>query len=76
MEQPSLPFLSTLNFPDLSKLTNDLVSHDPMWSVVPAKNPSGIPNFEVKSGEDPREHVTTFHLWCSSNSLNHDSFHL
>ena len=27
------------------------------------------------SGEDPSEHVTTFHLWCSSISLHKDSFH-
>jgi hypothetical protein len=28
---PRLPFLATLNFPDLSKLMNDLVHHDPSW---------------------------------------------
>ena len=73
MTQPRLPFLATLNLLDLSKLTNDPVAHDPMWPVVPTKLPLDIPKFEGKNGEDPGEHVTTFHLWCSSNSLNHDS---
>ena len=76
MAQPRLPFLATLNLPDLSRLKNDPVAHDLEWSVVPAKLPSDIPKFEGKSGEDPSEHATTFHLWCSSNSLNHDSVRL
>ena len=70
MTQPRIPFLVTLNFPDLLKLTNNLVSHDLMCMIVPAKLPLDIPKFEGKSGEDPGEHVMTFHLWCSSNSLN------
>ena len=72
MEHLRLPFLDTLNIPDLSKLINYLVSHDMMWLVVPTKIPSDIPEFEGKNGEDPREHVTTFHLWFSSYSLNND----
>jgi hypothetical protein len=76
MSQPRLPFLAMLNLPDLSKLMNDPVSHDPTWPPVPTKLPSDIPKFEGKNGEDPGEHVTTFHLWCSSNSLNHDSIRL
>ena len=76
MAQPRIPFLATLNLLDLSKLTNDSVAHDLMWSVVPTKLPSDIPKFEGKNGEDPGEHITTFHLWCSSNSLNHDSINL
>ena len=35
-----------------------------------------IPKFKGKAGEDPGEHVTTFHLWCSSNSLTNDFVHL
>ena len=73
MAQPSLPFLVTLNFPDLSRLANDLVSHDLTWSVVPAKLPPNIPKFEGKTSEDLGEQVMTFHLWFSSNSFNHDS---
>jgi hypothetical protein len=68
--------MATLNFPDLSRLMNDPICHDPTWPPVPTKHPSYIPKFKGKSGEDPDNHVTTFHLWCSSNSLNDDSFRL
>ena len=67
---PRLSFLVTLNIPDLSTLTNDPVAHDPPWPAVPSKIPSDIPKFKGKPGEDPSEHVTTFHLWFSSNSLH------
>ena len=67
---PRLPFLVMLNLPDLSGLMNDPVAHDPTWSAVPTKLPSDIPKFEGKPGEDLSEHVTMFHLWCSSNSLH------
>ena len=68
--------MDTLNLPDLSKFTNDLISHDPMWMVVPTKIPSDFSKFEGKNGEDLREHVTNFHLWFSSSSLNHEFVHL
>ena len=55
---------------------NDPVSHDPAWPTVPNKLHSDIPKFKGKYGEDPSEHVTTFHLWCSSNSLHEDSIRL
>jgi hypothetical protein len=55
---------------------NDPVRHDPTWPPVPTKLPSDIPKFEGKTGEDLGDRVTTFHLWCSSNSLNDDSIHL
>ena len=45
-------------------------------AAVPKKLPLDIPKFEGKAGEDPGEHVTTFHLWCSSNSLHDDSIYL
>jgi hypothetical protein len=76
MSQPHLPFLATLNFPDLAKLMNDPVSHDPTCPLVPTKIPLDIPKFEGKNGEDLGDHVMTFHLWCSSNSLNDDSIRL
>ena len=76
MAQPRLPFHATFNLPDLSRLTNDLVSHNPAWLTIPTKLPSDIPKFEGKDSEDPSEHVTTFHLWCSSNSLHDDSIRL
>jgi hypothetical protein len=43
---------------------------------MPMKYPSDIPKFEAKHNEDPRDHVTTFHLWCSSNSLKDDFIQL
>ena len=66
----------TLNLPDLSRPTNDPMAHDLAWPAVPTKLPSDIPKFEGKPGEDPSEHITTFHLWCSSNSLHQDSVRL
>ena len=45
MAPPRLPFLATLNFPDLSNLPNDLVSHDSMWLVAPSKLPSDVLKF-------------------------------
>ena len=74
--QPRLPFLATLNLLELLRLMNNPVSHDLAWPAVPTKLPPDIPKFEGKAGEDPSEHVTTFHLWSSSNSLHDDSIHL
>ena len=73
LHHPRLPFLVTLNLPDLSRLTNDPIAHDLAWMTVPTKLPSDIPKFEGKLGEDLSEHVTTFHLWCSLNYLHQDS---
>jgi hypothetical protein len=71
-QQPKLPFLETLHLLDLSRLLNDPICHDPHWPPMPTKFPSDIPNFEGKPNEDLGDHVTTFHLWCSSNSLRDD----
>jgi hypothetical protein len=71
-----LPFLATLDLPDLSRLTNDPILHSPVWPAIPAKLPFTIPKFNGKSGEDPNNHVMTLHLWCSSNSLMDDSIRL
>jgi hypothetical protein len=38
--------------------------------------PSDIPKFEGKAGDDPANHVMTFHLWCSSNNIMEDSVRL
>jgi hypothetical protein len=75
-QQPKLPFLATLHLPDLTRLLNDPICHDSRWPPMPTKLPSDIPKFEAKPIEDPGDHVTTFHLWCSSNSLNDDSVQL
>ena len=47
-DQPRLPFLATLNLPDLLRLKNDLVSDESAWPTVPTKIPSDIPKFEDK----------------------------
>ena len=52
---------------------NDPVKHDATWPPVPTNLPSDIPKFEGKVGEDRGAHITTFHLWFSSNSLNDDN---
>jgi hypothetical protein len=75
-QQPKLPFLATLHLPDLTRLLNNPICHDPRWPPMPTKLPSDIPKFEAKPNEDPGDHVTTFHLWCSSNSLKDDSVQL
>ena len=67
--QPRLPFLTALNLPKLSRLMNDPVSHDTAWPSIPKNIPLDIPKFEGKAGEDPSEHVATFHLWCSDQFL-------
>jgi hypothetical protein len=71
-----LPFLVNMDLPDLSWLTNDPIFHSPVWPVIPAKRPSDILKSDEKSREDLNNHVMTFHLWCSSNSLMDDSIHL
>ena len=40
------------------------------------KLPSDIPKFEGKAGECPQNHIMTFHIWCSSNSIVDDSIRL
>jgi hypothetical protein len=71
-----MPYLASLNIPDLTKLTNDPILHSPTWPAMPTKLPSDIPKFEGKAGDDPANHVMTFHLWCSSNSIMEDSVRL
>ena len=73
---PQLPFLETLELPDVSKLSNDPILHNPYWPPVPTKIPDDSPKFDGKFGEYPQAHVMTYHLWCSSNSWFDDSTHL
>ena len=35
-----------------------------------------IPKFDGKTGGDPTNHITTYHLWCVSNSFLDDSIKL
>jgi hypothetical protein len=75
-QQHKLPFLATFHVPDLTRLLNDPIYHDPCWPPMQTKLPSNIPKFEANPNEDPGDHVTTFHLWCSSNSLRYDFIQL
>jgi len=68
-----LSLLDTLDLSYLSILTNDPILHSPFWSVILAKLPFDIPKFDGKLGEDPNNHIMTFHMCCSSNSLMDDS---
>lgn len=69
----SLPFLVMLDIFNLYKLTNDPIYHNLVWSPIPHKIPIDIPKFEGKYGEDLGTHITTYHLWCVSNSMVDDS---
>jgi hypothetical protein len=71
-----MPYLASLNIPYLRKLMNDPIFHNPTWPTMPTKLPSNIPKFEGKEGEDPSNHVMTFHLWFSSNNIMGDSVYL
>jgi hypothetical protein len=62
--------------PDLTRLLNHTIFHDPCWPPISSKFPSDIPNFEANPNEYPGDHVTTFHLWCPPNSLRDDSVQL
>jgi hypothetical protein len=71
-----IPYLASLNIPNLTKLMNDPIFNDPTWPNMPTKLPSDILKFEGKPGEDPTNHVMNFHLWCSSNKIMDDSIYL
>ena len=68
-----LLFLATLDLPNFSKLINDPIRHNPSWPPILVKLPSDIPKFDGKQGDDPKNHVMTFHLRCYLNSLMDDS---
>jgi hypothetical protein len=70
------PFLTTLDLPDLSRILNDPILHSPYWPVILTKLASDIPKFDIRAGEYQNNHVMTFHLWCSSNSLMDDFIRL
>ena len=64
------------DLPDLTRLMNDPIYYHSYWPPMPHNFPSDIPKFEGKSGEDPSNHVMTYHLWCASNSLIDDSIRI
>jgi hypothetical protein len=69
----NLPYMASLNLPDLKNLTNDPILHDTSWPPMPTKIPSNIPKFDGKPSEDKKNHDMTFHIWCSSNNITDDS---
>lgn len=71
-----LSFLAMLELPDLSWLTNNPILHNLYWPTIFVKIPIDILNFVGKTREDPIMHITTYHLWCVSNSLLDDSMHI
>lgn len=71
-----MPYLASLNIPDLTKLANDPILHDPTWPTMPTKLPLDIPKFEGKVGDDPANHIMTFYLWFSSNNIMDESVQL
>jgi hypothetical protein len=48
VQPPKIPFLATLNMPDLSKLINDPIRHSPAWPPILTKLPFDILKFEGK----------------------------
>jgi hypothetical protein len=55
-----LPFLATLDLPDLSRLTNDPIFHSLVWPAIPAKLPSDIPKFDEKFWRRPKQPCDDF----------------
>jgi hypothetical protein len=39
---PQMPYLASLNIPDLNKLINDPILYNPTWPIMPTKIPSDI----------------------------------
>jgi len=68
--------MATLELPDLTRLTNDPINHLPWWPIIPIKLAFDIPKFNENPREDSSMHDMTYHLSCSSNSLNDDSIQL
>ena len=73
---PLLPYMAGLSLLDFNLLINDPIFHDVGWTIMPTKLPSDIPKFEGLAREDPTNHVQSFHMWCSSNSITDDSVRL
>jgi hypothetical protein len=74
--QPTFPYMVGLNLQDLKKLINDHIWHHATWPTMPTKLLSDIPIFDSRAREDPSNHIVSFHLWCSSNSIMEESIRL
>jgi len=73
---PLLPFMLGLSLPDFSKLINNPIFDNLGLPTMPNNLPSYIPKFEGNAREDPTNHIHSFYMWCSSNSITDDSIHL
>jgi hypothetical protein len=71
-----MTYLASLNILDLTKLTNDPILHNPTWPAMQPNFHQTYQSLKGKAGDDPANHVMTFHLWCSSNSIMEDSVRL
>lgn len=69
---PLLPFMVGLSLPYFSQLINDPILHNAGWLAMPTNIPSYIPKFEGNTREDPTNHVHSFYIWRSSNSIIDD----
>ena len=67
--------MAGVNLWDLSNLINNPIFHDVTWPSMPTNRPSKIPKFKGKLGEDPSNHVMSFHLWFSSKRIIDDATH-
>jgi hypothetical protein len=61
-QNPKLPFLVMLHFPDLSILLNGPICHNQRWPPMSTNFPSNILKFEGNPNEYLGDNVTTFHL--------------
>lgn len=73
---PKLPFIAGLSLLDFSQLINNPIHHDASWPSMLTMLPLDIPKFEGNDGEDPTNHVYSFHMWCLSNSIADDYIRL
>lgn len=74
--QPSLPYMPNWSLLNSNKIINDPLLHDHNLPPMPTKLPSNIPKFEGNPREYPTNHVPSFHMWFSSNSISKESIHL
>lgn len=71
-----IPFMGCLRLPNLSQLINDPLLYDCSSHAMPTKIPFDTPKFEHNPGEQPTNHVCSFYMWCSFNSITEVSIHL
>jgi hypothetical protein len=73
---PNFPYLASLNIPYLTKLMNDPIYMIPLGLTCPPNYLQTSQSLKGNQGEDPTNHIMSFHLWCSSNNIMEDSIRL